>query len=64
MLCGPCRQVPPEFERAAAWGEYNAGMREAIQLLKFERMETVARPLGRLLAKVIERMGAEEWGAS
>jgi len=62
VLCGPCRQVPPEFERAAAWGEYNAGMREAIQLLKFERMETVARPLGRLLAKVIERMGAEGMG--
>lgn len=59
VLCGPCRQVPPEFERAAAWGEYSAGMREAIQLLKFERMETVARPLGRLLAKVMERMVAE-----
>jgi ComF family protein len=59
VLCGPCRMVPPEFERAAAWAEYNAGMREAIQLLKFERMETVARPLGRLLAKAIENMAAE-----
>ena len=59
VLCGPCRQVPPEFERAAAWGEYNAGMREAIQLLKFERMGTVARPLGKLLARVIERMACE-----
>jgi ComF family protein len=58
-LCGPCRMAPPEFERAAAWGEYNAGMRETIQLLKFERMDTMARPLGRLLARVIERMAAE-----
>jgi ComF family protein len=62
VLCGPCRMVPPEFERAAAWGEYNAGMREAIQLLKFERMETVARPLGRLLARVIEKMAADGMG--
>ncbi|RZU41977.1 ComF family protein [Edaphobacter modestus] len=62
VLCGPCRMVPPEFERAAAWGVYADGMREAIQLLKYERAESVARPLGRLLARVIERMGAEGMG--
>lgn len=56
VLCGPCRMAPPDFARAAAWGVYTDGMREAIQLLKYERMETAARPLGRLLARVIERM--------
>jgi ComF family protein len=57
VLCAPCRMAPPEFERAAAWGVYSGGMREAIQLLKYERAESVARPLGRLLVRVIERMG-------
>ena len=56
VLCGPCRAVPPEFERAAAWGVYADGMREAIQLLKYERVEAMARPLGERLAWVIERM--------
>jgi ComF family protein len=59
ILCGPCRMVPPAFARAAAWGVYTDGMREAIQLLKYERMEAAALPLGDLLARVIERMGAE-----
>ena len=57
VLCGLCRRVPPEFERATAWGVYADGMREAIQLLKYERMESAARPLGKLLARVIARMG-------
>jgi ComF family protein len=59
VLCGPCRMAPPEFERAAAWGIYEDGMREAIHLLKYERVEAVARPLGALLARVIERMQEE-----
>jgi len=59
VLCGPCRMAPPDFARAAAWGVYTDGMREAIQLLKYERMETAAGPLGRLLARVIERMADE-----
>jgi ComF family protein len=62
VLCAPCRMAPPEFERAAAWGVYSGGMREAIQLLKYERAEAVARPLGRLLARVIEKMGAGGMG--
>ena len=62
VLCAPCRMVPPEFERAGAWGVYSGGMREAIQLLKYERAESVARPLGRLLARVIAKMGAGGMG--
>ncbi|QNI37204.1 ComF family protein [Edaphobacter albus] len=56
VLCTPCRMVPPEFERAAAWGVYSDGMREAIHLLKYERVEGAAKPLGELLARVIETM--------
>jgi ComF family protein len=54
--------VPPEFEHAAAWGVYTDGMREAIQLLKYERMEAVARPLGERLARVIEGMALAGMG--
>jgi ComF family protein len=56
VLCSPCRMVRPEFERAAAWGVYSDGLRDAIRLLKYERMEAVARPVGVLLARVIERL--------
>src|ERR1700745_4121124 len=34
LLCSPCRLAPPAFERAAAWGLYEDGMRELIHLLK------------------------------
>lgn len=57
-LCAPCRMAPPEFELAAAWGVYSDGMREAVHLLKYERAEGAAKPLGELLARVIERMSA------
>ncbi len=63
VLCGPCRMAPPAFERAAAWGVYTDEMREAIQLLKYERVEAAARPLGDLLARVIERMLADRVGS-
>jgi ComF family protein len=46
--------VPPEFERAAAWGLYEDEMRELIHLLKYERVRSAAEPLGKLLARVIE----------
>jgi ComF family protein len=55
-FCSPCRMAPPEFERAAAWGVYTDGMRDAIRILKYERVEAVARPLGALLARVMEGM--------
>ncbi len=62
ILCHPCRRVPPPFERAAAWGVYSDGMREAIQLLKYERVESIARPLGERLARVIEGLAAQDMG--
>jgi ComF family protein len=55
-FCSSCRMAPPEFERAAAWGVYTDGMRDAIRLLKYERVEAMARPLGLLLARVMTKM--------
>jgi ComF family protein len=62
VLCHLCRMTPPAFECAAAWGVYTDGMREAIQLLKYERVEAVARPLGELLARVIQGMATKGMG--
>lgn len=59
LRCSVCRMAPPMFERAAAWGLYEDRMRETIHLLKYERVRGAARPLGRLLAKVIASMAEE-----
>jgi len=45
--------VPPEFERAVAYGVYQDGLREMVHLLKYERMSAVARPLGEMLAQTM-----------
>lgn len=47
--------VPPEFERAVAYGVYEDELRQMIHLLKYEGVRGAAKPLGRLLARVIER---------
>ena len=51
--------VAPEFERAVAYGVYQDGLREMVHLLKYERMSAVARPLGRMLARAIERLSGQ-----
>ena len=56
LLCAPCRMVPPEFERAVAYGVYEDELREMVHLLKYERMSAVARPLGRMLAAAMEML--------
>ncbi len=53
LLCSECRMVPPEFERAVAYGIYQDGLREMVHLLKYERMSAVARPLGEMLAEAV-----------
>lgn len=59
LLCAPCRMVPPEFERAVAYAVYQDELREMVHLLKYERMRTVAKPLGGMLARAIEMLEAE-----
>jgi ComF family protein len=59
LLCAPCRMVPPEFERAVAYAVYQDALREMMHLLKYERMGVMAKPLGRMLARAIEKLGAE-----
>jgi ComF family protein len=59
LLCSPCRMVPPEFERAVAFAAYEDGLREMVQMLKYERVSALARPLGRMLARAVETLEGE-----
>ncbi len=52
-LCGTCRLEPPPFAKALAYGSYEAGLRELVQLLKYERVRPAANVLGRMLGEVI-----------
>ncbi len=54
LLCSPCRFAPPDFERAVAHAVYKDELREMVHLLKYERMLTIAKPLGKMLAEAIE----------
>jgi ComF family protein len=56
LLCAPCRRVPPEFERAVAYGVYENELREMVHLLKYEGVRAVARPLGAKLAAAVEML--------
>lgn len=54
--CFNCRDSAPEFDRALSFGEYEAGMRGLIHLLKYERVMPVSAALGRMLAHVISEL--------
>jgi ComF family protein len=53
VLCAPCRKVPPPFERAAAYGVYEGALREMLHLLKYDGVQTLAKPLGAKLAEAV-----------
>ena len=52
--CGLCQRAHPPFERAAAYGSYESGLRDLIHLLKFQQVRPAASVLGRMLAEVME----------
>jgi len=51
--CGLCRRLEPPFAKAVAYGSYDGGLRELIQLLKYEQVRPAASVLGRMLADAI-----------
>jgi ComF family protein len=51
--CGLCRAEAPPFTKAAAYGSYEAGLRELIHLLKYDRVRPAAGVLGRMLAEAL-----------
>jgi ComF family protein len=58
-LCGPCRNEPPEFTRAAAYGSYDGALRELIHLLKYNGVKPAATVLGGMLARALLNFSAE-----
>jgi ComF family protein len=57
--CGLCRRIELPFERAAAYGSYESGLRELIHLLKFGGVRPAANILGRMLAEAIATLEPE-----
>ena len=57
--CRVCRLAPPAFVRAVACGPYEGRMRDAIHVLKYERLHSAARPLGTMLAKTLGQLVGE-----
>ncbi|UWZ85719.1 ComF family protein [Occallatibacter riparius] len=55
-MCRACFNVPPDFERAVAYGVYEERMREAIHALKYDRLHPAARRLGGMLAQAILKL--------
>lgn len=58
-ICRACRMVPPDFERAVAYGPYEERMRAAIHALKYNGMHPAARRLGVMLAAAIAKLAGE-----
>ena len=51
--CRPCALVPPAFDRAVAFGVYEGTLRNLIHLLKYQRIEPVARGLAGTLTHLV-----------
>lgn len=53
IRCGLCQRAEPPYLKAAAYGSYQGGLRELIDLLKYEQVRPAANVLGRMLAEAI-----------
>ncbi len=56
QICPACGESRPYFSKAAAYGAYDAELRDLIHLLKYERVEPAAGVLGRMLAAAIQKL--------
>lgn len=59
LTCRACRLVPPDFERAVAYGPYEDRMRAVIHALKYDRIHPAARRMGAMLAQAIAKLAGE-----
>ena len=53
--CGLCRLGLNGFDAAYSFGLYESELRELIHLFKYGRIQTLARPLGRMLSSALPR---------
>jgi ComF family protein len=54
--CQACLEHQPTFDKAGYYGAYDAGLRELIHLLKYERVRPAADLLGRMVGDVVHDM--------
>lgn len=52
-LCGLCRRGLNAFDAAYSFGSYEDELRQLIHLFKYARIQTLAGPLGRMLASAV-----------
>ncbi|MBI3933784.1 MAG: ComF family protein [Acidobacteria bacterium] len=57
-LCGICRRGAWGFEQARSFGWYEGALREIVRQYKYQRMQPLAKPLGKFLADALERLNA------
>ncbi len=55
-MCGACREEFPVYDKAVAYGAYDAELRELIHLLKYHQVHPTASVLGRMLASAIGKL--------
>jgi ComF family protein len=55
-LCGLCQRAHPPFERAVAWGSYEAGLRDLIHIFKYQQVRPAVQELAPKLAEAILRL--------
>ena len=51
--CGMCLRTAPPYEKAAAYGSFEEGLRDLVHLLKYEQVKPAAGILGRMLAEAM-----------
>jgi ComF family protein len=52
-LCARCRGNEAGFDAAFSYGSYEGSLRELVRLFKYSQIETLAKPLGRLMVRAI-----------
>jgi ComF family protein len=57
--CGLCRRVEMPFVKAAAYGPYEAGVRELLLLFKYGGVQPAASVLGHMLGEVLLRLSED-----
>ena len=61
-VCGLCRRAAPAFTRAVAYGAFEDALREAVHLLKYDRVLPAAKFLGAKLSLALTQLPAEGAG--
>lgn len=56
QACAACQEARPLFQKAVAYGSYDAGLRDLNHLLKYDRVEAAASVLGKMLAEAVIKL--------